>query len=160
MPGARFAGSDDAPDVRRRPAAVPAVVEAEFPALLGKYERAFDPHGNLSGSYIAALKRRVSRLRAPDRHSVGADGWTVGRSDGRTGRGRTAGYASRNSRSSHCPSDRLSVMALPKLHVALPQQLERLLPARSRGLAFGSPRSTGSCRSACRAARSRRWMLR
>jgi len=23
----------------------------------GKYERAFDPHGNLSGSYIAALKR-------------------------------------------------------------------------------------------------------
>jgi recA bacterial DNA recombination protein len=30
-------------------------------------------------------------------------------------------------------------MTLPKLHVALPQQLERLLPARSRGLAFGIP---------------------
>ena len=30
-------------------------------------------------------------------------------------------------------------VTLPKLHVALPQQLERLLPARSRGLAFGIP---------------------
>jgi hypothetical protein len=30
-------------------------------------------------------------------------------------------------------------MAQPKLHVALPQQLERLIPARHRGLPFGIP---------------------
>jgi DNA repair photolyase len=61
--GARFAGSASLRmygGVRRR---FLPVVAAEFPALLAKYERAFDPHGNLSGSYIVALKRRVGRLR-------------------------------------------------------------------------------------------------
>ncbi|MFI5207092.1 MAG: radical SAM protein [Gemmatimonadales bacterium] len=61
--GARFAGSATLRmygGVRRR---FMPVVAAHFPALLAKYERAFDGRGDLAGSYVTAFKRRLTRIR-------------------------------------------------------------------------------------------------
>ena len=61
--GARFAGTVPLRmygGVRRR---FLPVVAQEFPALLPKYERAYDARQMLSPVYVAALKRRVTRLR-------------------------------------------------------------------------------------------------
>ncbi len=61
--GARFAGSATLRmygGVRRR--FMPVVAE-HFPELLAKYECAFDGQGNLAGSYVAAFKRRLTRIR-------------------------------------------------------------------------------------------------
>jgi DNA repair photolyase len=61
--GAAFARADPLrlyPPIKRR---FLGVVEQEFPALLAKYERAFDSRGFVTKEYSAALKRRVARLR-------------------------------------------------------------------------------------------------
>ena len=61
--GARFAGTVPLRmygGVRRR---FLPVVAREFPALLPKYERAYDARQLLSPVYVTALKRRVTRLR-------------------------------------------------------------------------------------------------
>jgi DNA repair photolyase len=83
--GARFAGSATLRmygGVRRR---FMPVVAAHFPELLAKYERAFDGHGDLAGRYVAAFKRRVTRIRRevgiPSSPTMGRAG---GQADGRT----------------------------------------------------------------------------
>jgi DNA repair photolyase len=61
--GARFVRADPLrlyPAIKRR--FLPLVAE-HFPALLPKYERAFDGRGIVRKDYVAALKRRVARLR-------------------------------------------------------------------------------------------------
>ena len=45
-----------------RPRFLPLVAR-DFPALLPRYEHAFDERGDLSAAYAAALERRVDRLR-------------------------------------------------------------------------------------------------
>jgi DNA repair photolyase len=45
-----------------RPRFLPLVAR-DFPALLPRYARAFDEHGELSAAYTVALERRVERLR-------------------------------------------------------------------------------------------------
>ena len=60
--GAAFA---EASPLRLYPAIKPhflPIVAREFPALLPRYERAFDERGELSAAYGAALERRVERL--------------------------------------------------------------------------------------------------
>src|SRR5258708_6146058 len=61
--GARFAGSATLRmygGVRRR---FTPVIAEHFPELLAKYERAFDGNGDMAGSYVAAFKRRLTRIR-------------------------------------------------------------------------------------------------
>jgi len=61
--GAGFAGVSP---LRLSPAIKPRflpIVAREFPALLPRYERAFDERENLSATYSAALERRVDGLR-------------------------------------------------------------------------------------------------
>lgn len=61
--GAVFA---EASPLRLYPAIKPhflPIVAREFPALLPRYEHAFDERGELSAAYAAALERRVERLR-------------------------------------------------------------------------------------------------
>jgi len=73
--GAAFAGVSP---LRLYPAIKPRflpIVAREFPALLPRYERAFDERGELSAAYAAALERRVERLK----REVGFE------EDGRTG---------------------------------------------------------------------------
>ena len=54
------------------------IVAREFPALLPRYERAFDERGELSAAYAAALERRVARLKREvgfeERADTGAQG--------------------------------------------------------------------------------------
>jgi DNA repair photolyase len=45
-----------------RPVFLP-VVARHFPALLPRYERAFDARGAMTGAYADALERRVARLQ-------------------------------------------------------------------------------------------------
>ncbi len=61
--GAAFARADPLrlyPPIRRR---FLPVIEQEFPALLAKYERAFDARGFVTKAYAAALTRRIAQLR-------------------------------------------------------------------------------------------------
>jgi DNA repair photolyase len=76
--GAIFA---EASPLRLHPAVKPRfllVVAREFPALLTRYERAFDERGELSTVYAAALERRVERLKREvgfeERADTGAQG--------------------------------------------------------------------------------------
>jgi DNA repair photolyase len=74
--GARFAGTATLrmyAHTRRR---FMPVVAQEFPALLPKYERAFVKNGEMAPAYIAAFKRRVTRLR----REIGIPGSPVFRS--------------------------------------------------------------------------------
>jgi DNA repair photolyase len=61
--GAAFARADPLrlyPPIKRR---FLGVVDQEFPALLARYERAFDVRGFVTKEYAAALNRRVAQLR-------------------------------------------------------------------------------------------------
>ncbi len=73
-----------------RPVFLPAIAR-HFPALLPRYERAFDARGSVTGAYADALERRVARLQ----RETGFPTWaedearTGARTHGRTGmRGR------------------------------------------------------------------------
>ncbi|OGT95100.1 MAG: hypothetical protein A3I79_05800 [Gemmatimonadetes bacterium RIFCSPLOWO2_02_FULL_71_11] len=55
------------------------VVAEEFPALLPKYERAFDVRGIVRPEYAAALKRRLTRLRRELGVPSGDEGGTEAR---------------------------------------------------------------------------------
>ncbi len=55
------------------------VVAEEFPALLPKYERAFDVRGIVRPEYAAALKRRLTRLRRELGVPSGEEGGTEAR---------------------------------------------------------------------------------
>jgi DNA repair photolyase len=67
MRAARAAGAGfvHASPLRLYPAIRPVflpVVARHFPALLARYERAFDPKGRITEAYAGALERRVARL--------------------------------------------------------------------------------------------------
>jgi DNA repair photolyase len=64
-----------------RPRFLPLVAR-DFPALLPRYERAFDERGELSAAYAAALERRVERLRREV--GIPEDGRTDAQPHGRT----------------------------------------------------------------------------
>jgi DNA repair photolyase len=68
MRAARDAGASfvHAAPLRLYPAVRPTflpIVARHFPALLARYERAFDARGAVTGAYAAALERRVARLQ-------------------------------------------------------------------------------------------------
>jgi DNA repair photolyase len=73
------------PTVRRR--FLPVIAE-EFPALLPKYERAFDARGIVRPEYAAALKRRVARLR----RELGVPSGDESRGTGEPADGGTGGW--------------------------------------------------------------------
>jgi DNA repair photolyase len=66
-----------------RPRFLPLVAR-DFPALLPRYERAFDARGELSAAYGAALERRMERLRreAGFTETEGTDAQTRRRTEG------------------------------------------------------------------------------
>jgi len=65
-----------------RPRFLPLVAR-DFPALLPRYERAFDERGELSATYAAALERRTARIKVEVGFAEvdGADTRTSGRVD-------------------------------------------------------------------------------
>ena len=65
-----------------RPRFLPLVAR-DFPALLPRYERAFDERGELSAAYAAALERRTARIKREVgfEEAEGADTRTSGRAD-------------------------------------------------------------------------------